>query len=210
MKGVDAARAVIWWVAQGCIGSSSGFVGVHAFLETLRAFQVPLARGVFIGMAGATLQIRELLCDPAHQFGQLDVGLVRLFLECCGRPQALSGQHGAKPQPVEQRLGHHANGSAAEILAFLILRSGLRHLHESGFLEHGYSAFTAALAHSGFPHDGAHVDVDKAAGERRGAQTHGSQIKMSQDRFQDNLAGLSPFRPGFLFGWDSRGGHFFG
>lgn len=52
---------------------------------------------------------------------------------------------------------------------------------------------TAALADTRIPHDSPHVDVYEAAGRRWSAQTHGSQVKVGKDRFQDNLAGFPAF-----------------
>lgn len=112
-------------------------------------------------------------------------------------------QHGAKAQPLEERIRHHADGSAAEVVAFLVLGARLRHFHESRFLEQGYDPFYPALTYAGIPHDGAHVDVGEAAGGRRNAQAWLRIV--SSTIWQASRRSERVWR----FGCDSRG-HFFG
>ena len=191
-----APRAVIRWIAQGGIGSSSGFSGLQACFKELRTFHIPLACVLFIRLARITLTIWKPLRDAAHKLGQFGIGLLRLFLECCCGSPALHSQHGAKTQPIEQCLRHHADRPAAEVQAFIILHPGLRHLHKSGFFEDRNGPLTTALADTRFSHDGAHIYVNKTTEVRRSAQTHGSKVKVGQDCFQNDLTGLTAFRAG--------------
>ena len=138
----------------------------------------------------------ELVAHPAHEVRELAVCPLSFAAEPFRCPGAFPVQHGAKAQPFKQRLCHHSDGPAAVILALVILHTGLGHFHESGFFEDGDRPLTTALTDAGIPHDGAHINVDKAAGERRSAQTHRSKVKVGQDCFQDDLTGLTAFRAG--------------
>lgn len=196
-----SAGAVVGGQSEFRVGSSSALVGIETGNHIFCASHVPAPcffRALFIGSERGLLKERsarlpERVPHPAHKVRELAVQLLSFTPKPLRRLCPLPVQHGAKPQPLKQRIRHHADGPAAEVVAFFVLGARLRHLHESRFLEQGNGPLDSALADAGIPHDGAHVDVDKSAGGRGNAQAHGSKVKVAQNRFQHDLTGLTAF-----------------
>ncbi len=151
-------------------------------------------------MKERSARLSERVTHPAHEVRELAVQLLSFAAKPLRRLCPLPVQHGAKAQPLEERIRHHADGPAAEVVPFLVLGARLRHLHESRFLEQGNGPFYPALTYAGIPHNGAHVDVDEAAGGRGNAQAHGSKQGGSE-----SFPARSGRPPGVLSGSDGSG-----
>lgn len=194
-------RTVPRRIPQGRIGSSLGFFGFQSLKHEISPGFIPghtALQTLFFGawrriLANYPANSFEFIAHATHEIRELAVQLLGFAAEPFGCPGPLTLQHRPKAQPLEQCFCHHADSPTAEVVTFFVLGARLSHLHEPRFLEQGNGPFASALAYARVLHDGAHVYVDEAAGWRRDAQTHGSEVEVAQDRFQHDLAGFTAF-----------------